>query len=261
MQLSERFVDALISRLVDEGVVTDYASEYGEPGYSFSGDGTTERFLLGNWWCKCGEFHRYPDGRLQRHRFYRDDEHGPPSPKTLHGVEQHHPRLWAQLESQGVETAFDDGWMVDYETGKAYRTEPDSYSWQRSVVMDDVGEWMTPDTDIEVWVGWATREPDRRCLFESKRSELEDAGFENVNGVFANGWYPGQSDEPPEILARYKAMDPDKNAEYVFCIDGVGQFDIHFVLYRRGEPINEEGDDAEDDRGHMAGTGRSTRDV
>lgn len=237
MELSQRFVDTLVERLVEEGVVTDYASEYGEPGYRFYGDGT-QRFLIGDWWCKCGEFHRYPDGRLERRRGY-NDEHGPPNPNRLHDVQSHHPRLWQQLESQGVEVAFYDEWMVDYETGKAYRTTGDSYHWQPSVVCDDNGEWMTPDTDIEVWVDWARNTP-TRCLFDWQRSDLESAGFENVNGVFEAGWFEGQTDDPVKLLKRYQDATDDRNAEFVFMIDENSQFYTKFVLYRRGEEVDDD---------------------
>lgn len=236
MELSQRFVDALVRRLIEQGVVTDYAHEFGEPGYSFDHEGT-QVFLLGDWWCKCHGYHRMQSAG--GYGYGSDKRSGPPSPHELHSVDSHHPRLWRQLESQGVETAFRDEWMVDYETDKAYRTEPDSYHWEPSVIEDDTGEWMTPDTDIEVWVEWARNTP-TRCLFSWQHSDLEAAGFENVNGVFEAGWFDGQDADPVKILKRYKDATGDTDAEFVFALSENSQFYSKFVLYRRGEEVDDD---------------------
>lgn len=206
MELSAATVDRIIARLIKDGHITDNAAEYGEPGYRLDHpDGTTPMILFGNWWCRCGG--------------------------ELHDIQSHHPRVWEQLNRQGVDIDWSDQWAVDYDTGKAYRTEPDSYQWQPTAIYDDDGELLTPDSDITEWVAWATDEdPAKRCLFAYHVDMLEAAGWELYEDDFAAGWY-GRSDDPADILARARAEHPDD--EFVFVATSTGQFETRFALYHR----------------------------
>lgn len=49
------------------------------------------------------------------------------------------------LESAGYGLEWSDEWMIDYNHDKAYRTSPDSYGWQSSIVLSGDCEWLTPD--------------------------------------------------------------------------------------------------------------------
>ena len=221
MQLSYERVQAVLEAL--SGDDWQWCSEYGEPGYSTPSGATTPMVVLGDYWCHCPNFvgERHPD-------------------RPLHGKEVHHPRLWAQLESQGVQFEWYDEWTIDYESDKAYRTSGDSYSWMPSAIYDDVGDLLTPDTDIETWIEYVKNEP-TRCLLSRVHdaSDLILAGFEQFNGKYESGWYPGQDDDPVKITDRIRREYPDH--DIVFLIDANGQFDTEFSSWIRS--TTEEGDD------------------
>lgn len=215
MNLSHKTVAQILERWSDEGIVTDYCAEYGEPGYEHSlclTDEDTPMVVLGSFWCRCGELG---------------------NDNTLHGHSDHHPQLWAQLESQGVQFEWYDEWTVDHENDKAYRTQPDSYLWQPSIAWTEGGEILTPDDDIDTWVAWAVNTASR-CIPSNVWSagDLEAVGFEKHNGQYESGFHPGQNDDPSEILSamqdRY-GLDTD----IVFLLDSTGQFDMAFSAYYR----------------------------
>ena len=231
MELSQRTVSAIVERLYESGVVTDYANEYGEPGYDFTirADTETPMFLMGDWWCKCG--HHPRAGKPDRGFWGNPDQLV--QPDALHSVQEHHPRLWDQLERQGVETVFYDEWIVDHEHGKAYRTQPDCYQWQPTAIITDVGDLLTPDHDIEEWIGYMVNSP-TRCLPETVFSEgdLRAAGFEPYSGLYENGWHPGQNDDPHQITDKIRAERGD-TVDIVFYLDGTSQFYIEFTAWIR----------------------------
>jgi hypothetical protein len=210
MELSQQTVSGILERLANDGVVTDLAKEYGEPGYELA-EGSTPAVVLGSYWCR-----RCPD-------------------KDLHAVETHHPRLWAQLEAQGLSFEWYDEWVVDWENGgKAYRTTGDSYGWQPSLVVTDDGEMLTPDDDLETWVEWATEDPSARCIPSTIAggADVEALGFTRHNGQFENGWHPGQTDDPRAIVSALRERYGDE-VKIVFTLDSTGQFDVAFSAYYR----------------------------
>lgn len=228
MDLSQQTVSTILERLYDEGVVTDYANEYGEPGYDFTirADTETPMFLMGDWWCKCGNNPRAGQPKSwDRDRVIAPDD--------LHSVQEHHPRLWQQLEDQGVVTEWCDEWIVDHEHGKAYRTQPDCYQWQPTAIITDVGDLLTPDHDIEEWIGYMVNTP-TRCLPRAVFTEgdLRAAGFEPYNGLYENGWHPGQNDDPRQITDKIRAERGD-DLDIVFYLDGTSQFYIEFTAWVR----------------------------
>ena len=210
MELSYDTVSSILERWTDEGIVHDRAADYGEPGYSHGG-GETPIVVLGNYWCRCG------------------------APDELHDHATHHPRLWDQLEGQGVSFEWHDEWVVDHDADKAYRTSPDSYMWQPSTVCDDNGELLTPDDDIEAWVDWANGEPSR-CLPSVvwDAGDLMGAGFAQHNGKYEAGWHPGQDDDPRKVLATIRREHGD-DVDVVFLLDSTGQFDATFSAWVREE--------------------------
>jgi len=230
MELSEETAHRIVAERYGEHLGWDWATEYGEPGYW---DSTTTMVVLGNYWCRCGKHPRA--GQPSRGYFKSGDTI---KPDELHGYSDHHPRVWAALEAAGVQFEWYDEWMVDHETSKAYRTQPDSYSWQPSVILDDTGEWLTPDSDITDWLAWAINEPGR-CLFRSQWDALIEAGFApwpDDDTRFENGWHPGQTDDPRDITEQIRAVDPD--CEIVFCTTSTGQFDVEFkaLIRQKGTP-------------------------
>lgn len=174
-----------------------------------SGILSTPLVVLGTYWCRCG------------------------TPDDLHSKEVHHPKLWQQLEAQGVSFEWYDEWVIDHDHDKAYRTQPDSYLWQPSHVMTEDGALLTPDDDVETWIDWATEDGASRCLLSNvtDESDVLGAGFERHNGQFESGWHPGQDDDPKVIADAIREQHGD--VDIVFMLDSTGQFDIAFSAYYR----------------------------
>jgi len=218
VKLSTKTIGAIIERWHEEGIVTDYASEYGEPGY---GDDDTTCVVLGDYWCsknKGCDF--FPQG-------------GTPD-NNLHGIEVHHPLLWAQLEAQGVEFEWYDEWTIDHEADKAYRTSADSYSWTPSFVWTESGDMLTVDTDLDTWIEWAIEDPTKRPLLPRLHTEevILNAGFTKHNGRFESGWYEGQNDNPAKVLEELREQHGE-DIEALFRLDSTGQFDVGWSAYWR----------------------------
>lgn len=216
----------------DGWYVTDYAPEgFGEPGYQTYGATDIQLVITGNWWV-----------RNSRHNERRDD-------KLLH-LSAIYPRLWRALEELGVDAGcFDDEWTVH--NGKAYRTTHDSYSWQPSLAYFD-GDPFTLDElrecDFEPVINEGNGND--RWAFNMRGFDpgtmLPD-GWESYNGVYANGWYDGQNDDPVKIGPRVRA-EYEGHVDTLWVIHGVGQFDMHFKLYVRPhddyQPASEDDDEA-----------------
>lgn len=197
--------------------VHDVVPEYGEPGYSTRGG----PILLGDWWCRdrsCNYPDTYDDGK-----------------KKVHGLEYHYPRVFAFLEREGCELEWYDEWTAIYDENKCYRVEGTSYSWEPRVQWsDDLEDYMTPETDAETWIEWATNDP-RKCLFSwYPDAELERLGFVERQCDYESGWY-GVEDDPTKILEAIKARE---DVDVLFKLAGVEQFRVRFCVYVRpaGDP-------------------------
>lgn len=200
----------------DGWYVTDYADDYGEPGYNnYTGPGT-KLVVIGHWWI-----------RNTRHNEARND-------KLLH-FDQIYPRIAQRLADLGVEHGlWDDEWTVH--NGKAYRTTHDSYRWQPSLAYFD-GEPYTLDElrDCRFEPVIAEGNGNDRWAFNMEGfrpdRDLPD-GWESYNGIYANGWYEGQTDDPTVIGPRVRDEYGGK-VDTLWVIHGVGQFDMHFTLWVR----------------------------
>lgn len=220
MELSTTTIERIIDRFDWES-----CPEYGEPGY---GDHRTTMVVLGDYWLR-------PGNRLWR------DELDPgwqdkPNPYGLAAIDRRLPRLFAQLEAQGVEFVWRDEWIVDWDNGgKAYRTTSDRYSWTPSYVLTDDCGMLTRDDDFETWLDWAINSTDRPLIdtfTPNMTADLAAAGFERQEPRLEHGWYPGQDDTPEKALEAAKRWRDD-DFDFVFTIDGVSQFDMAFSLWLR----------------------------
>lgn len=180
----------------------DTASFYGEPGYTDPPPGAC--VILANW-------NRVPKG------------------------------LADALEAEGHELEWSDEWAVDYNSGKAYRTSPDSYGWRPSALYDDSGELLTIDDDPECWIEWATDAPERAIPFDhfsdgtSVVEALEAAGFRQYGERYETGFYPGQNDDPVVVFNKAK-----EHGYVVFTLDATGQFDTHWLCWVRDADFDKE---------------------
>lgn len=218
-----------MSFLMDLGIVTDYASDYGERGYSLDND--EGFFAIGNWWCRLGQYGR---GECDFEECYTNGT------KKTHSIDLHYPSLFTWLEGLGMETAFDDEWIIIDD--KAYRTEPDSYSWESSLLYTD-GEYLTPDDDFDSWLEVVANSSSHALPSFLWDKELAAAGFVERECDFESGWY-GREDDPAKIMEAIKEEEP--HSDVVFKLSGVGQFAARFCVYvREGSNNDEDGTDDE----------------
>lgn len=222
MDIGHRTLSALMEKLEEIGRDhADYCDSYGEPGYWSA---HTQGVILGNYWCRCD------------HGPESDEDRARDNFQPLHGVEYHYPRVFAALEEQGFKLEWCDEWWIDYETGKAWRTQADSYSWQPSIIFDEeMGDYLTPDHDADVWIEWGVNNPDR-CIPRVVKIDLGAAGFEQWEPhnphTYESGWHPGQTDDPREITKQIRSELGD-DVEVVFQLDATGQFDVRFSAWVR----------------------------
>jgi hypothetical protein len=172
----------------------EYASNYGEPGYS----DPTGGILLANW-------NNVPD-------------------HVQHGLERRGFELeWSDEWSVHYETANGPA---------AYRTQPDSYGWTPSLIFLDDGSPFSrneaqadPDDYLEILLD----NPNRADTFGI---DWALHGFESIQDG-ESGFHPGQTDKPETMLAAAQAMPNGADFDYIFQIRDNGQFDIKFRLLRR----------------------------
>jgi hypothetical protein len=201
-----RLIRAATGEEWGDGLVVDgIGIGIAEPGY---GDDATV-WAMGNW---------------NPRRFRRDGE--PP----LSPVESLPERLADALTRQGVELLWLDEWIECDECQRAFRCEPDSYSWQMFGVITEDGTTLCADhVDWETVEDEAINNP-RYAIRDTLPIDLESEGFTRHNGTFENGWWhPGQDDDPVAILNELRK----EWGEVVFRVSGVGQFDIAFEVWTR----------------------------
>lgn len=207
--------------------VTDYAHDYADPGYQL--EHGHHGVVFGNW---------------NPRRFPRGDD----APLTKE--ENIGPRLAAAFEWLGYDLQWSDEWTRCGECYRAMRTQPDSYGWTMfGAWVDDACEYFCADclradmaTSLEPYhdaphnaVTWATS------------ADMMAAGWTQYAPedphAYENGWHPGQTDDPAEILAEIKRSQ-EEDRPVVFLIDGVGQFDMRFSAWVRDETDDDtEGED------------------
>lgn len=232
MQMSYSLIHRLLSPWLGDGDWQS-ASDYGEPGYSFRHDATTGIVVLGNYWCNCG---KNPMTGKQGQYAGGSNPYYVTKPSDLHDLASHHPRVWRQMELQGVEFEWYDEWTIDSDHDKAYRTQSDSYHWMPAYQLTDTGDMLTADDDIAEWVEWAKNNP-QRCIPTRivKRDQLEAAGFMLIHDRLENGLHHGMDDDPQAYydMESGKVGQDGSKWDYVFMLDDVSQFYITFSMMAR----------------------------
>lgn len=211
----------IIQMLMDAEIVTDYADEYGEPGYSSDGP-----VIIGDMWCRAGRYGSKPCDYAEKN----PDARYPNGEAKIHSMEYHYPRLFAAMEEQGIEFGWDDEWIVSHESSpsKAYRTQADSYSWQSSILWTD-GDFLTPDDDIQDWIDEVVNDPHRALPKHVwSDADLAELGWEEHECGFKNGWY-GREDNPEKISEQIRKYEGD--VDILFKLSYVAQFDLGFCVF------------------------------
>lgn len=186
--------EQILNNLIEMSDI-DMCGNYGEMGYKLEGK---KGVLLSNW----DKFNKYPN--------------------------------FMEWLENSYELECSDEWIIDYDLDKCYRVVGNSYGWQIQIRINDTGEIITPDSDIDLWVEYCKVDLNRtenRCLpyfmVERLKSETD---FELIQDDFEHGFY-GKTDKPAEI-AKKIFQDTDYK-DLIFVLDYSGQFSIGFSLYGR----------------------------
>lgn len=117
--------------------------------------------------------------------------------------------------------------------GKLIKTSPSYYG--------DLPEYLYTDCEIlcsdcytdgdvlDLYMNDADKALNSRQLKKS----LEKHGFTCYRDNLESGYHPGQTDNPHKISQELEVEIPGAN--WIFCIDGTGQFDIRFSLWYKLE--------------------------
>jgi hypothetical protein len=105
------------------------------------------------------------------------------------------------LERQGFGLEWFDEWTI-CDNGKAWRTSPDSYAWESSLVYGE-GFMLTRDDDhaeIIDTIAMTDYAQQAECVPSwIDASDLQDAGYTLHAVKLESGFHPGQTDDPAKI--------------------------------------------------------------
>ena len=147
-----------------------------------------------------------------------------------------------------LELDWSDEWTNCSDCNKAVRTSPDSYGWERSYIMGEhdlvCHECITEDINFLIDTyknttdraipSWA-----KPLIIEEGFTCLEDLDYEGKPFCerFETGWHSFQTDDPEKVIKKLKEelgeLWFDNYIEYIFAINSVGQFDVHWSVYVR----------------------------
>jgi hypothetical protein len=186
----DEFVDNYVRSMIeDASIIIDYAMDYGEPGYTKDGD---KDILFGDW-------NDIPNG------------------------------IVGLIEESGYTIEWSDEWFIYYEESLAYRTQPDSWGWERSYFIADC-ELLPIEFFEEEYVEHVMNNTD---MAVNSSIDLRKYGFVDFGDVcHESGWY-GIVEDPKDVLE--KAMEEEEFDDYIFQICSVEQFRVNFRLMIRNE--------------------------
>ena len=137
-----------------------------------------------------------------------------------------------------IETEWSDEWTGCSDCYKAVRTSPTGYGWEKSWLwvseceivcqecyedsVDDIIEQYKNDTN--------------KAVTSDFYKYLEQEGFicyspDEYCQRFETGWHVDQNDMPQDVARDIETNLP--GYDYIFKIDSVGQFDIHWSVFLR----------------------------
>lgn len=113
----------------------------------------------------------------------------------------------------------------------ATHSTPQFYGDQRTVTILEDGCWCASCAEknhAEELIDDSIDNPRKAILLDL---DLSSFGFTQHNEIYESGWYPGQNDDPREIYERLKRKDN----QVIFKVTEVGQFDVRFEAWVKGE--------------------------
>lgn len=147
-------------------------------------------------------------------------------------------RLFTALERIGVDCRYYDEVIQCSECYKTFECRPSHCGWQPSYIQDEEGYvcFDCLDTrDDQLLEDYEYIDNPNKAIPDVLAKHLGTWGWAPHNGVFENGWHPGQTDDPTLIFDKIKEKEP--NVSVVFRLDEVSQFYIKFTAWtkNRGE--------------------------
>lgn len=142
-------------------------------------------------------------------------------------------KLFDSLENHGFSCEWEDEWIECEGCQKVFRTSPNSYGWEMFGYIGDGFALCGNCIEWEEYLESLENKPRKAVtcsLFYKFESEITSR-YTLVQAEFENGLHRYQNDKPAEILA--KLLDQDASGRYLFVIDGQGQFDIEFSIYKK----------------------------
>lgn len=142
-------------------------------------------------------------------------------------------KLFDLLEKYGFSCEWEDEWLTCDECYKAFRCAGNSYSWEMFGFVGDgyalCGDCIEWDSYLESLEN-IPQKAVTCSLFYKFENEITSR-YSLVKNEFESGFHPGQNDNPSLILENLLKDNP--NGKYLFVIDGQGQFDIEFSVYKK----------------------------
>lgn len=142
-------------------------------------------------------------------------------------------KLFDLLEKYGYSCEWCDEWVTCENCYKAFRSSPNSYSWEMYGYIGDgfalCGDCIEWDEYLESLEN-KPRKAVTCSLFYKFENEIASR-YALIKNEYESGFHPGQNADPSKILAGLLEIDP--NGRYLFVINGQGQFDIEFSVYKR----------------------------
>ena len=148
-------------------------------------------------------------------------------------------RLGDYIEKmETVNLEWSDEWAGCQDCGAAVRTSPSSYGWTPYYVVFNDCELVCLDCakqDAEAIID-EYKNKDQKAIVPDLNGVIERAGFicyspDEYCQRFETGFHPGQNDWPADVAKDIEENLPDY--DYIFKIDGVGQFDVAWSVFIR----------------------------
>ena len=144
-------------------------------------------------------------------------------------------KVYDSLESHGYSCEWEDEWLICDECYKAFRCSPNSYGWEMFGYIGDgfavCGNCINWDSYLEEMEN-QPRKAVTCALFSEFKGEITSR-YDLIRDEFENGFHSGQNDNPASILE--SLLKSDSTGRFLFVIDGQGQFDLEFSVYKKND--------------------------
>ena len=142
-------------------------------------------------------------------------------------------KVYNALESMGYSCEWEDEWQYCTDCYKVFRTSPNSYGWQKYYSWIGECDIVCGDCIKENPDGYFESLENNPAKCETLDLNLTDYGYELAEDGFEHGFHEYQTDNPEKILEKYLEKYPE--GKFIFRLDEVSQFDIHFSIYKKVE--------------------------